>query len=354
MRNFKIILYMVILTMFAIVSPKVFGSDNHDHGKEKTRHIEKKSRQKHSEEEGHDAHDHGQEEKEDSHEGHEHSHAEHEDGPIEMTEESQELGGIETVKVEQSSYASKIAVTGRIAQDVEEVKYVLPPEAGMVDQCHAPLGSTVEKGEVLCVMKLSSDAKTNEIKAPISGTVISEFVKNGEHVDETTALYAIADLSKLWANFAVYEKDIASVKLGQKIVVYPLSYPDKSFNGKIIFISPRVDESTYTVKIRAEVENKNYVIKLGMSVRGEILVSDESSVISVPAEAIQTVENKTVVFKKTGQGAFEPQEIEIKSRTKESAAVSSGLQEGDEIVVSGSFILKSKMLEDEMGHDHSH
>lgn len=311
MRNFKMIFHILILIVFAVMAPQVFGSDDHGHG-------------------------------------------EHEDGPIELSAESQKLAGIETAKVTQSSFAAKIAVSGRIAQDVEVVKYVFSPEPANIEQCHAALGSIVEKDEVLCVVTLINNNQNIEINAPISGTIISEFVKTGEHVDETTALYAIADLSKLWANFAVYEKDIASVKLGQKILVYPLAYPDKVFEGQIVFFSPRVDESTYTVLIRAEVENKDYLIKLGMSVRGEILVSDETSTIAIPAEAIQTIENKTVVFKKTEEGTFEPQEVKIKSRTKETVAISHGLEEGDEIVVKGSFILKSKMLESEMVHDHSH
>lgn len=276
----------------------------------------------------------------------------HKEGPIELSKESQELGGIETVKVTSSSFFGRIPVSGRIAQDVENVKYVFAPEAATIEECHAVLGSIVQKDDIVCVIKLNSDNQTIEIKAPVSGTIISEFIKKGEPVDETTALYAIADLSKLWANFDVYEKDIASVKLGQKIIVYPLAYPDKSFEGKIVFISPRVDESTYTVKIRAEVENKNHLIKLGMSVKGEVLANEEKSVIAVPAEAVQTVENKTVVFKEIEDGKFEPQEVDIKSRTKENIVIGQGLNEGDEIVVKGSFILKSKMLESEMEHEH--
>ncbi len=339
MRNFKMIFHVFIVIVFAVMAPRVWGSDDHDH--EKHAHGE----QGHHEDKEHH-------EKGDEHEQGEHG--DHEEGPIELSAESQELAGIETAKVASSSFAAKIAVSGRIAQDVEEVKYVFSPETAHIERCHAALGAIVEKGEVVCMVQLHSNNQSVAVKAPISGTIISEFVKTDEHVDETTALYAIADLSKLWANFAVYEKDIASVKLGQTILVYPLAYPEKSFTGKIVFISPRVDESSYTVKIRAEVENKNYLIKLGMSVRGEIIVNDETATIAVPAEAIQTVENKTVVFKKTAEGTFEPRAVEIKSRTKETVAIRHGLEAGDEIVVKGSFILKSKMLESEMGHDHSH
>lgn len=319
MRNFNIIFSVVMSITLAVMFMPVFAEDNH----------------KHEEEHGQNHDEHG-----------------HEDGPIELSKESQGLAGIETAKITRSSFAARIPVSGRIAQDVENVRYVFSPEAATVLECHSVLGSIVQKDDVVCVIKLNSDNQSVEIKAPISGTIISEFIKKGEHVDETTALYAIADLSKLWANFDVYEKDIAAVKLGQKIIVYPLSYSEKSFMGKIVFISPRVEESTYTVKIRAEVENKDYLIKLGMSVKGEVLANEEESAIAVPTEAVQTVENKTVVFKKIEEGKFESQEVDIKFTTKESVVIGRGLKEGDEIVVKGSFILKSKMLESEMEHEY--
>lgn len=326
MKNFRIFLISILCVTLTTVFSPAFGSDDHDHGKK------------------------------DSHKGHKHGEGEDEhgeDGPIELSEESQELGGIETIKVSKSAFSSKVQVSGRVAQDVEDVRYVSAPEAATVKECAVSLGSNVEKDQVLCTVILNSSNEPMELKSPIEGTVISEFVKRGEHVDETTALYAVADLANLWANFDVYEKDIGSIKLGQKMYVYPLAYPDKTFKGEIIFISPRVDETTYTVKIRAKVSNKKYALKLGMSVRGEILIDSEKSGITVPTEAIQTVENKTVVFKKTKEG-FEPQEVVIKSQTKETAAIEEGLKEGDEIVAKGSFILKSKMLEGEMGHDHAH
>lgn len=335
MKNFRIFLSLIFCVVVSTMFSPVFAGEGHDHGKKKSHEGHK-----HKEgEEGEDEHGHGGDE--------------HEDGPIELSEESQELGGIETIKVSKSSFSSKVQVSGRVAQDVEDVRYISSSEAATVKECTVSLGSNVEKDQVLCTVIPNSSNEPLELKSPIAGTIISEFVKKGEHVDETTALYAIADLANLWANFDVYEKDIGSIKLGQKMYVYPLAYPDKTFKGEIVFISPRVDEATYTVKIRARVSNKKYALKLGMSIRGEILIDSESSGITVPTEAIQTVENKTVVFKKTKEG-FEPQEVVIKSQTKETAAIEEGLKEGDEIVVKGSFILKSKMLESEMGHDHDH
>ncbi len=361
MKNFRFILSIIFSMVLISSGLRSWASDDHKHDEE----AEKAPHAHHDEKnkDPHKGHNHGAKkskpapQKEKDEHGHDHGEEghedEHEDGPIELSEESQELGGIKTAIVGSSSFASKVSVSGRIAQDVEEVKYVFASESGTIKECRANLGGQVKEGETVCVATVNSNNQSIEIKAPISGTVISEFIKKGEHVDETTAIYAIADLSKLWANFDVYEKDIGFVKLGQKMLVYPLSYPDKTLEGEVVFISPRVDESTYTVKIRAVVDNTNDLLKLGMSVRGDILGEADGSVLTIPSEAIQTVENKTVVFKKMEKG-FEPQEVKVLSQTKESAAIQEGVSKGDEIVVKGSFILKSKMMASEMGHDHAH
>ncbi|MGE0269388.1 MAG: efflux RND transporter periplasmic adaptor subunit [Candidatus Omnitrophota bacterium] len=350
MKNFKFVLSLVVSLALTVIYTPVFGAGQ--------KHGEESGHDHH----GHDDHGHGEESgKQDDHEGdddHADEHGDHdehghEEGLIELSEESEKLAGIETIEVKSSGFSAKVPVSGRIAQDVEDVKYVFAPGSAAVDECHAVLSEFIEQGAVLCTVTLNDHHETIKVRAPVSGTVISEFVKKGEHVDETTALYAIADLTQLWANFDVYEKDIAAIKLGQKINVYPLAYPGKTLKGKIVFVSHRVDETTFTVKIRARVSNKKNLLKLGMSVRGDILVDSEKDGITIPSESIQTVEGRSVVFVRA-KGGFEAKEVKVQSRSKENASIQAGLMSGDEVVVKGSFSLKSKMLESEMGHDHSH
>ncbi len=281
---------------------------------------------------------------------HHHDHHEHEEAVIKLSEESQTLGGIVTQKIQPSEAVETISVSGRIAQDAEDVKYVFAPVSASVKELRGNLGSNVKEGDLLGLVR-DDHGNPLEIKSPMTGTIIAQFTRKGDHVDRTTAIYAIADLTQLWANFDVYEKDVSVVQLGQKMNIYPLSYPDRSFEGEIVFISPRVEESTYTIKIRARVNNSTYLLKLGMSVRGEIIIKSDGSSLVLPSESVQTLEGKTVVFKKTQEG-FEAVEVTIKSRTKESVVITEGIEEGDDIVTEGSFILKSKMLEGEMVHEH--
>ena len=257
------------------------------------------------------------------------------------------------MSVQSKPLIQKIPVHGRISQDVETVIHVYSERSGTVGERFVTLGQMVSRGELLCVLT-DSDNATSKLTVPMAGTIIAEFIKTGDRIDKTTALYTIADMSKLSANFDIYEKDLAHVKLGQKMNVYLMAYPDRLFSAEIIFISPRVDESTFTTRIKATIDNSDQLIKLGMSVRGEIETSDETSYIKVPTVAVQNIEGKDIVFVQTGQEIFEMRAVAVNLRASGQAALTGNLNKGDRVVVEGAFILKSKLLESEMEHSHDH
>ncbi len=366
MKNYKIIFLVVMAFIGGIwLSSLLKGSSLKDEHHDEHGHAHSEEKEAHGEDSH--GHDHAKEAKDkDEHSEHadEHGHAghddhgeekgEHEEGVIKLSKDSQGLGEFKVTAVQFAPLTNKISVTGRIAQDVENVSYVFPAQRGDIKKCFAQLGSVVKENEILCVMKLENSEDLIEIKSPSQGTVLAEFVKPGEHVDQTTSIYTIADMSKLWVNFDIYEKDIGSISLGQKILVYPVAYPNKTFEGEIVFISPRVDESSYTVKIKALVENKDQLLKLGMFVRGDVIHQDEERYMMVPSEALQTIEGKKVVFIKTNEDTFEVREVQVKSMSKDQASIREGIQENEMVVTKGSFLLKSKLLESEMEHAHSH
>lgn len=384
MRNSKIffVVLIAVLSVAAIAfygAKKVVASDKHNHEEGEDDHEgythkdDKKGRSSQAKEDDHAGHDHGDRKgkkgserehydhndskseagKKDEH-GHDHGEESNDEGIINLSEESQQLGNIKVKSIESEPLVQKVLVNGRIAQDVENVKHVHSVKSGNVQETFVSLGQTIKAGTRLCVVQTQNHDEMFEVKAPVSGTIIAEFVKKGDHVDGTNALYTIADMTRLSANFDVYEKDLAHIQLGQRMKVYPMTYPDRSFLAEIVFISPRVDESTFTTRIKAFVENPVQLLKLGMSVRGEIEVVEDSSYLTLPAQAIQNVEGKDVVFVQKDAETFEKRVIEIKSKTSKEAAIFGDLKKGEQVVVSGAFILKSKLLESEMEHAHDH
>lgn len=266
---------------------------------------------------------------------------------LEVPEETQKLIGLKTEKIESSSTVEKIPVTGRISQDAEEVSEIVTSQDGILTEQMATIGSVVTKDQV--VARVENQAKESiEIKSPSAGVVIANFSKNGESVDTISPIYTIADLSKLSANFDVYEKDIGKVKVGQRVLVYSTAYPDQPFEGKIVFISPRVDEVSFTIKIRVRINNPDYLLKLGMFVRAEIIVQDDRAHLTVPADAVQNLDGTDVVFVQDEKESFTPTAVKVNFSGRKQATVEGDIKDGDLVVAGGAFILKSKILEGEI------
>jgi multidrug efflux pump subunit AcrA (membrane-fusion protein) len=271
---------------------------------------------------------------------------------IELKAKSQELIGLKTSKVTLTKLKKIIPVIGQIAQDVENVNHITSSTSGIVKECKADIGSLVKEGDTICVLK--TDESDFEIKSPVAGVVIGSFVKSGDKVDTVSSICTVADLSKLWANFDVYEKDVADVKVGQKVTVTSSAYSEKVFEGKIVFVSPRVDETSHTIKIRAVIENKEFFLKLGMFISGEIIFESNEEYLSVPTHAVQTMNNEKIIFIKTKDGKFVMKKINIKTETAEevlmeaSSVEGSEVKEGDEVVIEGAFLLKSELLKGEL------
>ncbi len=265
-----------------------------------------------------------------------------------IPQKTQELIGLKTAKVESSVIAEKIPVVGRISQNVENTVEVFVPQEGVVKDCPSPIGTTVSKGQVLCVIESSSTKEAIEIKSPLSGVVVADFDTVGENVDTSSPIHIIADLSKLHANFDVYENDIGKISNDQKMTVSSTAYPEKIFEAKIVFISPQVDETSFTIKIRAEIDNSDLLLKPGMFVSGEILVDDKQAHLTVPSEAVQNVAGMMMVFLQDEPESFTATQVHVKSASRNQTLVSGELNEGDLIVSAGAYIIKSKILESEI------
>lgn len=267
---------------------------------------------------------------------------------LDLSKKSQELIDLKTMEAKRESLVKKIPVAGQIAQESESVSHVTALNPGVVSELKANIGAVVEKDDVIVTIKVNG-GELQEIKSPISGVVIGGFAKEGDRVDSVSSICTIADLSKLSGTFDVYEKDIAAVKSGQKILVRSIAYPDKAFEGEIVFISPRVDKDSRTIKIRGLIRNPEYLLKLGMFVNAELMVVSENKYIIVPQEAVQIIEGGKSVFVKTADGKFKARQIKIKDETKDEVAISEGINEGEVIVIQGGFLLKSELLKSKMG-----
>ncbi|MDO6803868.1 efflux RND transporter periplasmic adaptor subunit [Wenyingzhuangia sp. 1_MG-2023] len=179
------------------------------------------------------------------------------------------------------------------------------------------------------------------VYATVSGTVLEKLVEEGNAVKQGQALLKIANLTTVWANFDVYEKQIHLFKKGQKINVKTNAVAHTDFEAKVDFIDPVLDLKTRTVKLRAVLKNTEGILKPGMFVEGNFeseLAHDQTSFL-IPATAVLWTGKRSVVYVKAKleEPVFEMREIVLGVKKGSSYEVLHGLSIGDEVVTKGTF-----------------
>jgi len=194
------------------------------------------------------------------------------------------------------------------------------------------------------------DISTLELRSPISGVVLERLVNPGAGVEAGKPLLTIANTSTLWVIANVPEKDLPRIRLGMPAQVL---LEGRTISGSVSYVDPRLNEDTRTARVRVVVENIGNKIHVGSFAQVEFqnpLPSSGSSVF-VPAASVQTIENKKIVFVKTADGTFKVREVRSGEEVDEMIPVFEGLKTGERIAANGSFVLKSKLLKNQMGDE---
>ena len=192
--------------------------------------------------------------------------------------------------------------------------------------------------------------------APFTGTVVEQHIVLGEFIKPEDKPYTIADLSHLWIQLDIYEKDLRWVEVGKTVDIKVNAYPDENFEGKITYVSDILDESTRAAKARVEILNMDGKLKPGMFATAIISIpsSDNEEVIVVLSTAIQQIEGKSAVFVQEGEDSFEMRGVSLGQHSGDYVQVLKGLSPGDKVVTEGGFYLKSALLKEELGEGHAH
>ena len=177
--------------------------------------------------------------------------------------------------------------------------------------------------------------------SPISGFVTDRKVFPQTSVTPDTELYTVSDLSTIWANVDIYEYEVPFVRVGQPIALELSYYAGRKWRGQISYIYPTVDPQSRTVKVRIEIPNPEFELKPQMFANAELKVNYGSK-IAVPSQAILDSGMEQTVFVAHKDGMFEPRRIVAGPQIGDQTVVLSGLRVGEEIVVSGNFLIDSE------------
>lgn len=187
-------------------------------------------------------------------------------------------------------------------------------------------------------------AATTNVPAPITGVVTERQANPGLNVDQTTPLFTVADLSTVWVVAEVYEKDFGRVRVGNRVTITTTAYPDRTMEGRVSYIDPRVNPETRTAKVRIEVSNPRQELRLGMFAEAVFAGAGDSTTVTIPRAAVQNVGERTVVYLADRQegGTFIEREVRLGAATGDRVAVLAGIQEGDVVAATGSFYIRAE------------
>lgn len=322
-------------------------------------------------------------------------------GRVQLTPERIQLAGIETVPVEYRPIARETTTVGYVAYDESRRSQVVSRAPGYVeklyvDKTFAEVREGAELVEIyspelfstakelvlasrpgvspdlgraarerlklfgVAEKEIDAIARSGEVnprlllRSPRSGYVIEKKVVVGSSVEAGMTLLEIADLSTVWIEAEVYEKDIAFVRPGQEVRATVEALPNEAFKGKVALVYPQVEAATRTNRVRFEVDNGKKLLRPGMfatvRIGSPLETASPQGVLAVPERAVVDTGAKKIVYVERQPGLFDgvevqlgPRaEIEVGGRQIDFYPVLAGLQQGDRVAAAGAFLIDAE------------
>lgn len=202
---------------------------------------------------------------------------------------------------------------------------------------------------------------TYEIRAPREGIVAARHITSGEFVDSETKLFTLEDLTRVWIMASAFEEQVQSVLTGQTGHVRLDAFPGQAFEGQVTLVGYEVDPESRALQVRLELENtdipgwpEDYPLRPGMYGAVDLIIARTQARIVLPESAIVHEDEGDFVFVRTAPGTFERRHVELGPPSGDVVEVRAGVEPGDEVVVAGTFQLKSALRKGELGEGHSH
>lgn len=237
-----------------------------------------------------------------------------------------------------ATVAETVTLTGRITLNQNTTAQVKARFPGIVREVKKGQGESVNTDDVLAMVESNDSLQVYPVKSPIDGVVLARNTNIGD-VAGDGSLFTIANVSDVWAEFHVFPRDIDKIKNGQIVRV-------TSFEGQhaaeapISVVSPIAESSSQTIVARVTLPNAEGLWHSGMTVRGDVAVSETQVSLAVKTSAIQRMEGKTVVFVRNGD-RYAMRPITPGIADSEWTEVKEGLKAGETYVSGNSFLIKA-------------
>ena len=203
------------------------------------------------------------------------------------------------------------------------------------------MGDQVKAGQVLATVESNLSLTTYSITAPISGVVMARTASVGMSAAEGAPLFEIADLSTLWVDLHIFGRDAGHIEAGVPVTVSRLS-DGASEQTTLERVLPGTATASQSTIARASLRNADGRWRPGSAVKARITVDRAAVGLVVPVTALQTAEDRDVVYVQQGD-VYHTRPVKLGRRDAERVEVLEGLKTGEQVVVSQSFLVKADM-----------
>jgi cobalt-zinc-cadmium efflux system membrane fusion protein len=184
-----------------------------------------------------------------------------------------------------------------------------------------------------------------QLRSPIAGRVVSRHLSRGQFVEPTLTAFKVADLSRVFVELAVFERDVASIHAGDTVEFSVPGTAHKQIPGRVAYVGDEIDLQSKTATVRVIVEQPPVPLRPGQSVIATLHTSARAEAgLVLSRDAVTSVDGKWTVFVAHDETSVEPRTVELGRQDGEQVEVARGLKEGERVVVSGVFALKSEIF----------
>ena len=236
----------------------------------------------------------------------------------------------------------------------KDYEFSLAEEQGMEEGIRAQESTISGLSARLRRFGISEDGSapsTTAILAPFAGVIIHMAASPGDMVESGAELFSLANLSTVYLQAQVYEKDLGQVHVGQTASIAVDSYPAEHFTGSVVSISDLIDIQTRTAAVRCRVANPSGRLKLDMLAAVQFPTSTKRAALSVSSDAVQTVDGRSVVFIRNSPSRFAVRQVETGVMSEGRTEIVRGVSAGEPVVSKGAFAVKSVLLGKELGEE---
>jgi Cu(I)/Ag(I) efflux system membrane fusion protein len=199
----------------------------------------------------------------------------------------------------------------------------------------------ISPAEIARIEQTGQVRKTLTLRSPVNGVVIEKNVLGGQKIMSGEALYKVADLSTVWIEGEVFERDLHEIRIGTAVNAEFDALPGEKREGRISYLYPTLDPETRTARIRVALPNPGMRLKPGMYATIRIRGASTNAV-SVPRSAVLSTGERNLVFVRRKDGMLEPRNITIAESTEDRTRVLSGVSVGETVVASATFLVDAE------------